>query len=96
LSGNKLKAIRDGEFNDLDSLETLLLDDNQIEYVLKNTFQGLHGLKWLSMSGNRLTFINVKAFTHMKSLVLGEEGEFKLEKNPIDRIRIKDGVVFFY
>jgi Leucine-rich repeat (LRR) protein len=96
LSSNKIKAIRDGAFKDLCNLETLLLDDNQLEYILKYTFQGLYNLKWLSLAKNRLTFINVKAFAHIKSLVLGEEGEFKLEENPIDRIKLKEGVVFFY
>ena len=91
-----MAAFNNGTFKNLVSLDTLKLDNNHIIYILKDTFAGLQNLKRLNLSRNKVLFINVKAFKHMKLLELGETGEFQMEKNPIERIRLLDGMVYFY
>ena len=95
LSLNQITAFHVGSFKDLQNLETLLLDGNRIVYILKDTFAGLDNLKKLGMSENKVTFINVKAFRHMRRLELEQSAELRLEKNPIERVRIIDGIVYF-
>jgi hypothetical protein len=96
LSSNKLSGLKEGTFKDLNQLEILLLDNNEIAYILKDTFLGLENVKQLSLGQNKIIFINVKAFRHMKCLELNKFGEFYLNKNPIDRIRLEEGMVYFY
>lgn len=98
MSHNQIKVIREGAFKDLYQLETLYVSNNQLEYLLKDTFLGLDNLKQLSLHSNRIQFINVKTFKHMKLLEIDnvQTGEFKMRENPIERIRLEDGVVFFY
>ncbi len=96
MSFNQITAFHDKTFKDLVNLDTLLLDNNRLVYIMKDTFSGLDNLRHLSLNSNKVLFVNVKAFKHMKSLELDEMGEFHMNENPIDHIRIVDGMVYFY
>jgi Leucine-rich repeat (LRR) protein len=93
---NQITAFYDNSFKDLTQLDTLLLDSNRLVYILKDTFAGLDNLRQLSLNNNKVLFVNVKAFRDMRHLEVGEMGEFRMSKNPIERIRLIDGMVYFY
>lgn len=68
LSNNKLKKVAENSFHFLRSLRTLILHDNQIEEIVKGTFQGeIHEkLEDISLSYNNLKFIGNNVFAELK------------------------------
>uniref|UniRef100_A0A8C9VV12 LRRCT domain-containing protein n=1 Tax=Scleropages formosus TaxID=113540 RepID=A0A8C9VV12_SCLFO len=68
LIGTKLKHLLDRLFMKLESLETLLLSDNDIGRVSPETFRGLGKLKKLSLSGNVLQEIPQGTFDDLLEL----------------------------
>uniref|UniRef100_A0A8C0EX02 Slit guidance ligand 3 n=1 Tax=Bubo bubo TaxID=30461 RepID=A0A8C0EX02_BUBBB len=68
LYGNKITEIPQGLFDDLVSLQLLLLNANKINCLRVNTFQGLHNLKLLSLYDNKLQTISKGLFAPLRSI----------------------------
>uniref|UniRef100_A0A8C3RHA8 Slit guidance ligand 3 n=1 Tax=Cyanoderma ruficeps TaxID=181631 RepID=A0A8C3RHA8_9PASS len=68
LYGNKITEIPQGLFDDLVSLQLLLLNANKINCLRVNTFQGLHNLKLLSLYDNKLQTVSKGLFTPLRSI----------------------------
>lgn len=81
LYGNRLTSIRRGVFNKL-QVNTLLLQDNRINFILKRSFKDMPKLKYLDLSGNLLETVGVGIFQN-----LGDSVTLKLSKNRINFIK---------
>ncbi|XP_072303902.1 TLR4 interactor with leucine rich repeats [Eucyclogobius newberryi] len=69
LSHNKQKALRNSHvFSQLKALTTLLLSDNEIQYVAKGIFQNLHKLSTLALSNNRISRLDSGALQGLSGL----------------------------
>uniref|UniRef100_A0A7M4EB54 Slit guidance ligand 3 n=1 Tax=Crocodylus porosus TaxID=8502 RepID=A0A7M4EB54_CROPO len=68
LYGNKITEIPLGLFDDLVSLQLLLLNANKINCLRVNTFQGLHNLNLLSLYDNKLQTISKGLFAPLRSI----------------------------
>uniref|UniRef100_A0A803VV60 Slit guidance ligand 3 n=1 Tax=Ficedula albicollis TaxID=59894 RepID=A0A803VV60_FICAL len=68
LYGNKITEIPQGLFDDLVSLQLLLLNANKINCLRVNTFQGLHNLKLLSLYDNKLQTVSKGLFAPLRSI----------------------------
>uniref|UniRef100_A0A914M054 Uncharacterized protein n=1 Tax=Meloidogyne incognita TaxID=6306 RepID=A0A914M054_MELIC len=68
LSGNKLSQLKDSLFSKLVNLETLLLDNNQINSLDDGIFNSLTKLKTLTISNNRLKKITKNVFKNLQNL----------------------------
>ncbi|XP_018605775.2 TLR4 interactor with leucine rich repeats [Scleropages formosus] len=69
LSGNKQRSLRNiSTFASLGSLTTLLLSDNEIQYVGDRVFQSLRKLTKLSLSNNRVRRLEPEALEGLSAL----------------------------
>lgn len=65
---SKVVFVKRGNFDDLNSLEVLLLDRNQISDIPSDTFNDLDNLLQLDLSNNRLTKVDKEVFSKLKKL----------------------------
>ncbi|XP_052821681.1 toll-like receptor 4, partial [Octopus bimaculoides] len=84
LSRNHIKRIPPDIIKHLNLLEVLKVDDNLLEYLLPNTFQGLWSLRELSLEYNRLA-INYSSFPINLFRNLTEVKILKLRGNTVYR-----------
>ncbi|KAE8282170.1 TLR4 interactor with leucine rich repeats Leucine-rich repeat-containing protein [Larimichthys crocea] len=69
LAHNKQSAVRNAlTFSQLRALTTLLLSENEIQYVGKHVFQNLKKLSTLSLSNNRISHLDSGALKGLSSL----------------------------
>lgn len=82
LSHNKQKALRNAvTFSQLKSLTTLLLSNNEIQYVQKGVFQNLQKLSKLTLSNNQISRLDSGALQGLSSL-----REFLIDGNKLEEI----------
>lgn len=65
IEGNSIPRIRDGAFEQLENLITLILVDNGIQLLTGRTFAGLGSLEFLSLSGNAIVHIRAEVFSRL-------------------------------
>lgn len=65
---NNIAELRHGSFHNLPELDTLLLNDNRIRYLLPKTFEGAPNLRILYLYKNRLEQISPGAFSGLLKL----------------------------
>uniref|UniRef100_A0A3B3UKL7 TIR domain-containing protein n=1 Tax=Poecilia latipinna TaxID=48699 RepID=A0A3B3UKL7_9TELE len=63
-----ITSVDDGCFNDLVSLETLVMRNNDLSALTANMFQGLSNLTTLDLSSSGIYFIHTSAFRFLTSL----------------------------
>jgi hypothetical protein len=70
LRSNQIGSIRDGLFSELklESLTSLLLDNNQLTEISSGTFIGIPELTTLQLNGNQISVINDRAFAGLPHL----------------------------
>ena len=82
------------------SLESLYLNNNQIESIFESTFLGLDNLKCLKLNDNCLKFIHFKALKCFSSNLFKNDiysnEKFDLSNNQIYDLVLKDGLILFY
>nr|AVK72307.1 slit2 protein [Isodiametra pulchra] len=83
LSYNNLTLI--GDLSNFPSLDQLLLDHNQIEYILPNAFSKLANLERLSLKNNRLQQISPRVFQENSNLQ-----KLDLSFNKIQKVSAND------
>lgn len=82
LAHNKQAAVRNGfTFSHLKALTTLLLSENEIQYVGNQVFQSLRKLSKLSLSNNRISRLDSGALKGLSSL-----REFLIDGNELEEI----------
>ena len=69
LSALKITKIEPNTFNELDSLEKLILSDNLLTDIDPITFDGLNSLETLDLSNNKINKIEQDSFKGLNSLV---------------------------
>jgi Leucine-rich repeat (LRR) protein len=70
LRSNQIGSIRDGLFSELklESLTSLLLDNNQLTEISSGTFIGIPELTTLQLNENQISVINDRAFAGLPHL----------------------------
>ncbi|GAB1607592.1 adhesion G protein-coupled receptor A3-like [Argonauta hians] len=68
LRKNAIKALKQGDFTNLSSLQKLDLSHNQIESIEPGTFENLTNLLRLDISYNKLTYIDASMFVGLSSV----------------------------
>lgn len=63
IESNVMPRIRDGAFERLENLITLILVDNQIRVLTGRTFAGLRSLEFLNLEGNAIFHIKTEVFS---------------------------------
>nr|QMO81352.1 TLR4 interactor with leucine rich repeats protein [Pampus argenteus] len=82
LAHNKQSAVRNVvTFSQLKALTTLLLSENEIQYVANHVFQNLKKLSKLSLSNNRIVHLDSGALKGLSSL-----REFLIDGNELEEI----------
>ncbi|KAM3857893.1 TLR4 interactor with leucine rich repeats [Diretmus argenteus] len=82
LAQNKQSAVRNVfTFSQLRALTTLLLSENEIQYIGDHVFQGLRKLSKLSLSNNRISRLDSGALKGLSSL-----REFLIDGNELEEI----------
>ncbi|XP_020497473.2 TLR4 interactor with leucine rich repeats [Labrus bergylta] len=82
LAHNKQSAVRNAlTFSQLKALKTLLLSDNEIQYVGNHVFQNLKKLSKLSLSNNRISRLDSEALKGLSCL-----REFLIDGNELEEI----------
>uniref|UniRef100_A0A1B0CGW6 Putative membrane glycoprotein lig-1 n=1 Tax=Lutzomyia longipalpis TaxID=7200 RepID=A0A1B0CGW6_LUTLO len=85
MSNNKLKSISDTSFHFLRNLHHLNVQDNQIEQIVKGTFQGdIHtNLETILMGYNKIKYIPQHSFVdleNVRSIILSDNQIEKIER----------------
>lgn len=65
---NKIKNIPPGSFEHLKKLETLLINNNELEEIREGAFRGVHELRYLYLYRNKIHHIDPKTFKHLHKL----------------------------
>jgi len=71
---NRIETIREGDFEGLRNLDSLILAHNRIKQIPAGVFSHLKQLNSLELEGNSITYIDKEAFA-------GLEGELSLMLN---------------
>lgn len=77
---SKVVFVKRGNFDDLSSLDVLLLDHNQISDIPSDTFNDLDNLLKLDISHNRLAKVDKEIFSKLKKLKFLAMNDNLLEK----------------
>ncbi|XP_071115301.1 adhesion G-protein coupled receptor G6-like isoform X1 [Haliotis cracherodii] len=77
----KVTRIEEDDFSTAETIETILLQKNEINYIHPNAFRNLFRLKILNLQDNALTSIPAPMFQHLPSLI-----ELNLIKNQLQNI----------
>ncbi|XP_035218752.1 follicle-stimulating hormone receptor-like, partial [Stegodyphus dumicola] len=100
LASNNIRTIPDFAFQNLKKLNILCLENNEIEYMGRNAFEGLVSLKVLEINGNQLLELPLalSSLPNLKELTLSEiqlledfpdiAGTSSLEHLRIDRAKL--------
>lgn len=73
------------------SVEYLNLDGNQIEYIVKDDFKNMEGLKFLSMNKNKLKFFSSETFEHLvnlQTLNLADNGFNYFTRSYVEKLKL--------
>ena len=68
LAFSNITSLKAGDFDDLTSLEVLLLNDNQLTFLPETVFSGLTSLQQLNLSTNQLAALPETVFSGLTSL----------------------------
>jgi Leucine-rich repeat (LRR) protein len=68
MANNEISEIIPGTFEKMSCLETLVLNNNLIELLESNLFNGLVNLKVITLQGNKLQYIHPNTFLGLLNL----------------------------
>ena len=83
LGENSISVIQAGAFRDLLKLEHLSLDNNKLQDVRADMWEGLSSLRTLGLSDNHLTVVPCGCFQHLPNL----NDEMWFARNPIPTLK---------
>lgn len=92
IESNVMPHIRDGAFERLENLITLILVDNQIRVLTGRTFAGLRSLEFLNLEGNAISHIKTEVFSginmpNLKILKLSNCGISSIDPNSLSGLQ---------
>lgn len=92
IESNVMPQIRDGAFERLENLITLILVDNQIRVLTGRTFAGLRSLEFLNLEGNAISHIKTEVFSginmpNLKILKLSNCGISSIDPNSLSGLQ---------
>ncbi|XP_065226390.1 adhesion G protein-coupled receptor A3 isoform X2 [Planococcus citri] len=80
LGNNRINRIEKGAFLKLKILKTLILSNNKLETIDRETFEGLQSLENCDLGNNNINFIDSEAFSRLKNLKALTISNNQLEK----------------